>query len=151
MNSIPVRAALLAVLALISGGHVHAQDGDAYPRIAQYCSAREVSVPMMIEGRDKGIAKEQVQSQLAPLTDSSGDALRATYSRLRDVYAMPRIGARTMSAYRFLGCLFGTMANKEPVFRPEVEEGLLVCQNLVGTADEHLNCVGTALRKQLAR
>jgi len=125
------------------------ENRDLIAKVTEYCSVREATTSQMIEGRDKGISKERVLSQLPPLTAASTDAERATLSRLNDVYAMKGIGIKTMSAHRFFGCLLGAMKNKEPMFNSGLEESLLDCQNMAVSVDEHLRCVRTAQRKHL--
>ena len=142
---------LLVLLAGAGAACALAQSRDALAKVTEYCSVREASTQMMVEGRDRGIKKEQVLSHLPPLTESSNDAERATFSRLNDVYGMPRIGISTMAAHRFFGCILGAMDNKEPSFRPGLEDALLECQDMAGPAGDRTRCVGAALRKYQIR
>lgn len=106
---------------------------------------------MMVEGRDKGIPKDQVLEKLPPLTSQSNVVERATFSRLEDVYRMPQIGVKTMSAHRFFACLWQAIDGQEPKFGAGLEASLIECQDANGSSEAHGACVRAAQRRHIVR
>ena len=124
----------------------HAQQPDPLNKMVEYCSVREASTSLMVAGRDNGIKKDQVVARLGPIGPDASDAERATVSRLNDVYGMPRLSEKTISAHRMFSCWRQAMLNKEPHFGPGLEDSLLECQLSKGGSDEFLPCVKAAQR-----
>jgi hypothetical protein len=123
-------------------------DKDLLAQVTRLCAIREATTQIMVEGREKGILKEQVTSKLPPLTSSSSPEERATYARLNDVYGMPKVGVKTMSSHRFFSCLWQAMASDhlEPTFGSGLEPALLDCQKANANFEEHGRCVREAQR-----
>lgn len=148
-----MRCRLLPLLtALLAAPAVPAQTppSDLQRELITYCGVRERTTDLLVEGRDKGIAREQVLERLPALKPESGDAEAAAHSRLDDVYAMPRIGAKTLVAHRYFGCLLqGLAAGKPPRFDKGIEDALFECQTSGGASADHLGCVRAAQRKHL--
>ena len=126
-------------------------DRELLAQVTQHCVVREATTQMMVEGRDKGIPKEQVMEKLPPLTGGSNAIERATFSRLEDVYGMPRIGVKTMLAHRFFGCLWQAIEGQEPKFGPGLEASLVECQSTTGSSEAHGACVRAAQRRHIIR
>jgi hypothetical protein len=141
---------LLAVCACSSASG-QAMDRELLAQVTQHCVAREATTQMMVEGRDKGIPKEQVLEQLPPLTGQSSAVERATFSRLDDVYRMPQIGVKTMAAHRFFGCLWQAVEGQEPKFGSGLEASLVECQGANGSPEAHGACVRAAQRRHVVR
>jgi len=119
----------------------HAQQANSLKEMVEYCSVREASTSLMVAGRDNGITKDQVVARLGPIGPDTSDAERATVSRLNDVYGMPRLSEKTISAHRTLSCWRQAMLNKEPRFGSGLEESLLECQISNTESKEFLQCV----------
>jgi hypothetical protein len=141
---------LLAACACSSAAG-QAVDRELLAQVTQHCVAREATTQMMVEGRDKGIPKEQVLEQLPPLTGQSSAVERATFSRLDDVYRMPQIGVKTMSAHRFFGCIWHAVDGQEPKFGAGLEASLVECQGANGSPEAHGACVRAAQRRHVVR
>ncbi|WP_171088943.1 hypothetical protein [Usitatibacter rugosus] len=138
MRRLPI---LFVALCLIGSSAALAQrsERELLEEVTKICNVREQTTELMVAGRDRGIAKSEVLTKLPPLTFQSSTFDRATYSRLNDVYAYPKLTGRTLKFHRVAACLRDAITGVEPKFRDGLGAAMLECQSAPPSTDEALS------------